>query len=159
MITRGIAVWNEGTKNWEEIDFDDPMTFFETHSDFAKDFILKDEERISNYKDYSREIERNKYDSNFKQILDPVDFLLQYYGYVKIGIKIDDAAKFMLYYNEYDNFNETEMGKKRSELINLYRARGFREESSGRLYIPDFVYEMQRDNGLFKHQTPIDLEK
>lgn len=90
------------------------MTFFETHSDFAKDFILKDEERISNYKDYSREIERNKYDSNFKQILDPVDFLLQYYGYVKIGIKIDDAAKFMLYYNEYDNFNETEMGKKRT---------------------------------------------
>lgn len=47
----------------------------------------------------------------------------------------------------------------KSELINLYRARGFREESSGRLYIPDFVYEMQRDNGLFKHQTPIDLEK
>lgn len=158
MIQRGIIVWDKEGQNWSEVNFDNPETAYDTHRDFANDYIAQDKERMLSYKEYKREIERNQNNPEFSQVLDPVDFLLQYYGCVKIGNKIDENTRFLLYYNQYDNFNTTDMGKKRNEIITSYNARGYKQERSGRMYVPDFVYDMQMEDKLCEKLSVKDRE-
>ena len=45
-----------------------------------------------------------------------------------------------------------------NEIITSYNARGYKQERSGRMYVPDFVYDMQMEDKLCEKLSVKDRE-
>ena len=157
MIIHGMIVLENG--EWKEINFENELTKFNSHTEFAKHYIAINQELGSLYQEYSKEYAKFCLRENEKCIVDPVDFLMQYFGFIKIGLKIQETSRTILFYHQSPEYNESKIGKDRFSIINTYRARGFIEENGFNNEIPEFVYDMQKDNqflkGLYSEQENI----
>ena len=87
MIIHGMIALENG--EWKEINFENELTKFNSHTEFAKHYIAINQELRSLYQEYSKEYEKFCLRKNEKCIVDPVDFLMQYFGFIKIGLKRD----------------------------------------------------------------------
>lgn len=156
MVIHGMIILENG--EWKEINFKDTLTTFNSHEEFAKQYISNNQEIKQLFQEYQKEHEKICLRNNSTCITDPVDFLMQYFGFIKIGLKIQNTNHTILFYNQSPEFNESEIGRKRISIINTYRSRGFQEENCFNNDLPDFVYSMQKDNGFLK-RIYIDQEK
>ena len=144
MIIHGMIILENG--EWKEIDFANELTKFNSHTEFAKHYIASSQKLKSLFQEYTKEYEKACLRKNERCIVDPVDFLMQYFGFLKIGLKIQETSRTILFYHQSPEYNESKIGKGRFSIINTYRARGFVEEKDFNNEIPDFVYDMQKDN-------------
>ena len=144
MVIHGMIVLEND--EWKEIDFENELTKFNSHEEFAKKYIDDNQKLTDLFQEYCKEYEKFCLRNDNKCIIDPVDFLIQYFGFIKVGLKIEETSHTILFYHQSPEFNESKVGKDRLSIINTYRARGFVEEKDFNNEIPDFVYDMQKDN-------------
>ncbi len=149
MIDFGFIILNNG--RWQEIDFADQTHHFSGHEEFARDYLNSNKEAFSNFQDCDREYSKQAFSFGKSQEYNPVDFLCEYYGFIKIGNKIGNlTSKTILAYPEPPEYTETNIGKERTSIINLYYARGFQKATIILDETNEYMYRMQKENGLFK---------
>lgn len=149
MLFNGIIILDNG--KWKEIDFKKEETKFDSHEEFARQYIANNQDLNNLFQDYKFEYKKFSNRYNKPCIVDPVDFLLQYFGFIKIGVKINTESRNLIFYKQSPEYNESQIGKERSSIINLYRSRGFVDETNFNNDLPDFVYDMQNENKFFNY--------
>lgn len=149
MIDFGFIILNNG--KWQEIDFNDQLHPISGHEEFASNYLNINKEAFLNFQDCAKEYSKQNFSFGKSQKYNSVDFLCEYYGFIKVGNKINNITnKTILAYPEPPEYTETSIGRKRSSIINLYYARGFQKAPILIDETNEYMYRLQKDNGLFK---------
>lgn len=150
MINHGFIYLEDG--KIKQIDLESSK--FQSHEECAMD-ILENNPSLKNvYDEYVQDSIHTQNREHIQISHDPIDFLMQYLGYIKVGLKIDNNRKIISFVNQSEEFEQTQGGKSRKGIINTYRTRGYEEETDFETNLYDYVYELQVENHLFDSLEP-----
>lgn len=150
MINHGFIFLEDG--KIKQIDLDNSK--YQSHEACAIDILKNSPSLKGIYDEYVQDSIHIQNREHIQISHDPIDFLMQYLGYIKVGLKIDNDRRIISFVCQSEEFNATQGGKSRRGIINTYRTRGYEEESDFATNLYDYVYDLQRENHLFDSLEP-----
>ena len=131
--------------HWKEINFKNEQTQFNSHEEFAEQYISDHQDIDSLFQEYCNDYKKYCLRKKEKYVVDPADFLMQYFGFIRVGLKLQDTDHTIMFYRQFPEFDDSKIGEERYSIINTYRARGFKEANNFNNRVSDFIYDMQNE--------------